>query len=446
MGVESSALWKNRSFLLLWLAQLTANIGDQCYSFALLWYLLQATQSGTALSLLAIPEMTAGLLFYLIGGVLADRYNPRSLMVGADLARISIAVLVGIMTALGVKQFAFFLAAQFLIGVFSSLFHPARTVALKAIVPIEQLSRSNAILDTTFRTVRIAAPMTIGVIAAWVPLSTLFFINAFAYLLSACFLYALGKIPRSGQETVTSRLSAGQYIRDIGYGLKELQTNRLLFVILLFSNMGFLVWQVCWNVGFPFLANEMGQGDSSMLAVLIGFYGIGNLLGSLFMARLQYQRHLLVIIAGWLVHSSADAGARPPLARFFGSRHRGRWRTFDRNPHRYRHPNKGGRFQHRQNLCAEYADVHRIFHALQQHGGPVARNMARQRAIFRKRIVPGHYVCARIGTRAEGQTGQTPVILGMSRGLVFSFCSFQKRRIAFFFLMSYNLTQIYNVR
>ncbi|WP_342405718.1 MFS transporter [Brevibacillus sp. FSL K6-2834] len=149
--MESSALWKNRSFLLLWLAQLTANIGDQCYSFALLWYLLQATQSGTALSLLAIPEMTAGLLFYLIGGVLADRYNPRSLMVGADLARISVAVLVGIMTALGVKQFAFFLAAQFLIGVFSSLFHPARTVALKAIVPIEQLSRSNAILDTTFR-------------------------------------------------------------------------------------------------------------------------------------------------------------------------------------------------------------------------------------------------------------------------------------------------------
>ncbi|MBE5395496.1 MFS transporter [Brevibacillus borstelensis] len=303
MGVESSALWKNRSFLLLWLAQLTANIGDQCYSFALLWYLLQATQSGTALSLLAIPEMAAGLLFYLIGGVLADRYNPRSLMVGADLARISVAVLVGIMTALGVKQFAFFLAAQFLIGVFSSLFHPARTVALKAIVPIEQLSRSNAILDTTFRTVRIAAPMTIGVIAARVPLSTLFFINAFAYLLSACFLYALGKIPRSGQETVTSRLSAGQYIRDIGYGLKELQTNRLLFVILLFSNMGFLVWQVCWNVGFPFLANEMGQGDSSMLAVLIGFYGIGNLLGSLFMARLQYQRHLLVIIAGWLVQA-----------------------------------------------------------------------------------------------------------------------------------------------
>lgn len=59
---------------------MNANIGDQCYSFALLWYLLQATKSGTALSLLVMPEMVAGLLFYLFGGVLADRYSPRILI------------------------------------------------------------------------------------------------------------------------------------------------------------------------------------------------------------------------------------------------------------------------------------------------------------------------------------------------------------------------------
>lgn len=300
----TSSLWKNRSFVKLWLAQLTANIGDQCYSFALLWYLLQATQSGTVLSLLAIPEMTAGLLFYLVGGVLADRYHPRSLMVGADLARIAVAVLVGIMAAMSVKHFAFFLTAQFMIGVFSSLFHPARTVALKAIVPVEQLSRSNAILDTTFRTVRIAAPMTIGVIASWMPLSHLFFINAFAYLLSACFLYTLGNIPRSSQSMGTGPLHFRQYVRDISAGIGELRTNRLLFIVLLFSNMGFLVWQVCWNVGFPFLANGMQQGDGSMLAVLIGSYGVGNLLGSLFMARFTYQRHLLVILFGWLIQAA----------------------------------------------------------------------------------------------------------------------------------------------
>ncbi|MED1725555.1 MFS transporter [Mesorhizobium sp. M00.F.Ca.ET.186.01.1.1] len=299
----SASLWKNPSFLKLWLAQLTANIGDQCYSFALLWYLLQATKSGTALSLLAIPEMVAGLLFYLIGGVLADRYNPRLLMVGADVARIFVAIGVGIMAAMGIEQFSFFLVAQFLLGLFSSLFQPARTVALKTVVSLEQLGRANAILDTTFRTVRIAAPMTIGLIASIVPLSALFFVNAASYLLSVVFLYAIRVSLTDTRNGPAAKMTPGQYVRDIATGVRELKKSRMLFLILLFSNMGFLVWQVCYSVGFPFLAERMQQGNGSTLAMLMGFYGVGNLLGSLYMSRAYYTKYLLVIMIGWTLQA-----------------------------------------------------------------------------------------------------------------------------------------------
>ncbi|EST54101.1 arabinose ABC transporter permease [Brevibacillus panacihumi W25] len=298
------SLWRNRSFVKLWFAQMTANIGDQFYSFALLWYLLQATKSGTALSLLVIPEMVAGLLFFLVGGVLADRYNPRLLMVGSDLARILVAIAVGIMAALGIEQFSFFLIAQFLLGLFSSLFQPARTVALKAIVPLEQLSRANAILDTTFRTIRILAPMSIGLLSSLLPLSALFFVNAVSYLLSVFFVYSISAALQPIQENgAPVKMTPSQYIKDIGMGMTELKRNHLLFLILVFSNVGFLVWIVCWNVGFPFLAEGMAQGDGSQLAVLIGSYGIGNLFGSLYMARAVYHRHLLVILIGWAVQA-----------------------------------------------------------------------------------------------------------------------------------------------
>lgn len=295
-----ASLWKNRSFLLLWSAQMTANIGDQFYGFAFLWYLLQATKSGTALSLLVIPEMVAGLLFLLVGGVLADRYSPRLLMVGSDMARILVAISVGIMAAMGIEQFSFFLLAQFLLGIFSSLFQPARTVALKAVVPLEQLSRANAILDTTFRTIRILAPMTIGLLAATVPLSTLFFVNAGSYMVSVFFLYAIkGSLQPSRSSFSGIKMTPAQYVRDIGTGIGELKRNHLLLLILLFSNIGFIVWMICWNVGFPFLAEGMAQGDGSILALLIGCYGIGNLLGSLYIAQAVYTRHMFVVILGW---------------------------------------------------------------------------------------------------------------------------------------------------
>lgn len=298
-----ASLWKNRSFLKLWLAQLTANIGDQCYSFALLWYLLQATKSGSALSLLAIPEMVAGLLFYLVGGVLADRFSPRLLMVGADIARVAVVIGVGVMAAYGIENFAFFLAAQFLLGVFSSVFQPARTVALTNIIPLESLSRANGILDTTFRTIRILAPMTIGLLASAVPLSTLFFVNAGSYLVSVFFVFAIQYSPRSRQVGHTSKLTIQQYRQDISTGVSELRQNQPLFLVLLFGNMGYLIWLITYNVGFPFLAERMNQGDGSTLAMLMGFYGVGNLLGSLYMSRAYYTRHLFVILMGWMMQA-----------------------------------------------------------------------------------------------------------------------------------------------
>lgn len=224
-------------------------------------------------------------------------------MVGSDLARILVTITVGIMAAIGIEQFSFLLAAQFLIGVFASVFQPARTVAVKTVVPLEQLGRANAILDTTMRTIRILAPMTIGLLASAVPLATLFFVNAASYLFSACFLYAIRGSLRNKLGTASIKMTPGQYGRDIAEGLGELKRSRSLLHILLFSNLGFLVWLVCWNVGFPFLADGMGHGDGSTLAVLIGFYGIGNLLGSLYMARAYYTRHLFVILIGWGLQS-----------------------------------------------------------------------------------------------------------------------------------------------
>lgn len=297
------SLWKNRSFVLLWLAQVTSNIGDQFYAIALLWYLLQTTQSAATLSLLAVPEMVAGFLFYLIGGVLADRYSPRSLMAGADVARLVLALLVGWLVVAGTKELPYFLAAQFFIGMFSTLFHPSKTVALKTLVPTEQLSRANAILDTTFRTIRILAPMTIGFLASVLPIASLFFVNAGSYLLSACLIFAIRRSQLEGKPPAENRLTLRQYGRDLASAVGEVTGNRLLFYILLFSNMGFLVWQVCWSVGFPVLADTLGGRDAGTLGVLIGCYGAGNLLGSLFMSRMVYQHHLFVILMGWLFQS-----------------------------------------------------------------------------------------------------------------------------------------------
>ncbi|WP_139492343.1 MFS transporter [Brevibacillus dissolubilis] len=293
-------LWKQRPFRLLWSAQVASNVGDQFYYIALLWFLLHETNDPSVLSMVSIPEMLAGLIFYMIGGVLADRMSPRQMMMSSDLARVVIAALVGLVVMLKVTSFPFFLAMQFAIGIFSTLFYPSRAVALRSVIAQEQLGKANAVLDTTFRTIRILAPMLIGLMASLMPISYMFFTTGVCYLFSAFFVYSLRsylyqeKMPRAGA------LSPKEYMSDIKDALTEVAGKRLLYYILLFGNIGFIVWQICWNVGFPVLAKQLDADNPQMLATLFGCYGVGNLIGSLLMTRLRYQNHLLVILVGWV--------------------------------------------------------------------------------------------------------------------------------------------------
>ncbi|WP_274363997.1 MFS transporter [Paenibacillus thermotolerans] len=331
-----SPLMKNRPYVMIWLAQIASNIGDQFYSIALLWYLLQKVDSPSSLSLLTIPEMAAGLLFYIVFGAAADRYSPRRLMIGADLARFALIAVVFFLALSDVGALGPFMAVQFGIGMFAALFFPARTVALRRVVPPEQLAQANAIQDSTFRAVRIAAPLAVGALAAFVPLHWLMLVNTISYVASAVFILAanhkaghaarygganaLGPVDPLGAPAIeaprakeTVAAIARRFSEDIRSALKELLRKRSLLYTLLFGNMGFIAWQVLWTVGFPVLAAEVasgagssvaspgGEANGGQLGVIVGSYGVGNLIGSLLMTRIPVRTPIYFIVAGWLL-------------------------------------------------------------------------------------------------------------------------------------------------
>jgi DHA3 family macrolide efflux protein-like MFS transporter len=320
------SLMQNRHFVMLWSAQIASNIGDSFYSISLLWYLLQQADSPSSLSLLTIPEMAAGLLFYIVFGAAADRYSPGKLMVGADAARLILVLAVFALAMADVSALGYFMAVQFGVGLFSALFYPARTVAMRRTVPPELLAQANALQDSAFRAIRIAAPMAVGAMAAFVPLHWLMLVNAASYAVSAAFIIAANRSGKhahpadsavaaalSGETASRPRMTIRQFSGDIAMAVKELLRKRILLYTLLFGNMGFVAWQVLWTVGFPVLANDLvsaaegssaaagtGEAGGGMLGVIIGCYGVGNLIGSLVMTRLRVRVPFLYVMGGWL--------------------------------------------------------------------------------------------------------------------------------------------------
>ncbi len=73
-----------KKFMLLWIGELISSIGSGMTAFALSVYVYQMTGSVSYVSLITLLAYMPTILLSPVGGVLADRYDRRLLMIAGD--------------------------------------------------------------------------------------------------------------------------------------------------------------------------------------------------------------------------------------------------------------------------------------------------------------------------------------------------------------------------
>ena len=115
----------NRNFRLLWMGENVSLFGDQFYFVALPWLVFQMTNSalafGTILMVAGIPRA----VFMLIGGVITDRFSPRSVMIASNLFRLIITILLTLIVVSQVVKLWMLYVIAFCFGSVDAFFHPA---------------------------------------------------------------------------------------------------------------------------------------------------------------------------------------------------------------------------------------------------------------------------------------------------------------------------------
>jgi len=116
---------RHRDFRLLWAGQTVSQIGDAAFPVALAWRAFTLTHKASSLGIVLMVDALGLVTTLLIGGVLADRYARRLLMIGSDLGR---AVVIGGLAAVdatGHLGFGVLIAFVAFHGLGSGLFQPA---------------------------------------------------------------------------------------------------------------------------------------------------------------------------------------------------------------------------------------------------------------------------------------------------------------------------------
>lgn len=286
---------------LLWVSQVLSAMGDYFYTIAVLWIAVKMV--GGAAGLVAAAETASGLLFGLLGGVYADRWNRRATMVTVDVLRALAVATLPMLALLGAIQLWYLVVVAVIVGSLTSLFIPALQASLPALTDDAQtLQATNGLMDVTRRLARMLGPSLAGILVAFMPLTQFFTLDAVSFGISAMTVFLLGS--RYAWKPVQSQQVArgvGGILREIAGAIRLVHKHRPLFWALLAVGLISLVWGVAFIVGAPLLADRVLHSGVGAYGLIIGAYGVGNVASNLVVGSLTIRSRIRTLFIGKII-------------------------------------------------------------------------------------------------------------------------------------------------
>lgn len=297
----------NRDLDLLFAGQVVSSFGDWLYITALVVLAYNLTHSATLVALLTFVRLLPYALFLPFSGILADHFNPRALMIGADLGRCACMLALLIVTSRATLTFAFPLV--FIATCLFSLFRPAFNATLPAVVGDDaKLVQANTIRSQVDGLAFVVGPSLTGILILLGQTRAAFAINAATYLVSAATLL-LVRVPRRPQE---ARPAEGGWLAEMLAGYRFLfRENEGVLAAATFSVaaqcvLGGAIWTL-----IVVLAVQTFHLGSQGAGFLNTAYGAGGLIGG-FLVGLVVSK--LRVAPGFI----AAAGVSAVCATLFG--------------------------------------------------------------------------------------------------------------------------------
>jgi MFS family permease len=300
-----------RNFRLFILGQIVSAGGTWMQSVAAPWLVLQLTGSGLALGFDTSLQFLPILLFGAWGGLIADRFDNRRVLLGAQLAFAVPAFALWVLDATGVVRVWMVYVLSFLSGCVTAVDMPTRQSFYLEMVGPDDLTNAMSLTTATFTGMRMIGPVIGGILIWAVGTAPVFLINGLSYLAVVAALLAMRVAELHPRERVAK--GAGQIRAGIRYTWREpdLRLPMLTMAVVFLFSFNFSVLLTIFAV------RDLG-GTSKTLGWLWAAWGVGSLAGALYMAsratKPNPRRLALLAVAVGVVSVALAAAPSIPAA------------------------------------------------------------------------------------------------------------------------------------
>ena len=267
-----------RDFRLMWIGACTSAIGTWMQIFAQGWLIWRISHSARLLALDPILQAVPIFLFSLVGGVLADRFERRNMLIFSQCVQMGVAVTLTVLVGLHVVKVWEFLAGSFVVGFAQAFGGPAYSALIPTLVPKEDMPNAIALNSMQFNAAVAVGP-ALGGWALWALGDTwCFALNALSFL-----------APIIAVSMLTVRFMPEKATGSIMTSLKE----GLVFVRKMPAMEGLIVLAFCMTaLGIPMrtflpvFATKVFHGGAGTAATFLSVSGVGSVIGALGVASL----------------------------------------------------------------------------------------------------------------------------------------------------------------
>ena len=286
---------KNISYLVM--SKGVSKIGDIMFDFANNTFL--AGLNPTSLSLVAIYqslEKVIGVLFNLFGGVIADSFKRKKIIIGTNfLSGIACIVL----SLISKEQWLVYaiVITNAILAFMSAFSGPSYKAFTKEVVKEDSISKLNSLLETTSTVIKVTIPMVAIFLYNILGVRGVLLLDGLSFLMAA--LLILFVTPVNEEVDTKEEMTISGVFNDLKVGFKYVYSHKPIFIIIILSALVNFVL-AAYNLLLPY-SSQMFEGISDRLyGSFLTAQAIGGFLGSIlsgFVNRSLSSRRLLLFSA-----------------------------------------------------------------------------------------------------------------------------------------------------
>jgi len=278
-------------FFWYWSSYFVSNVGAWMQNVAQGWLLFELTGSPFILGLFSLLRTMMLFCFFLLGGLVADRWDRRLVMMWIQIVSLITAFVLAVLVSLDAIR-AWHI---FILGAITSTAwafeQPVRQSLIPKLVSREDLVNALALNSITWQGAGLLGPSLVGLLVNRVGIDGCFYINAVSYF---AIIWALFRMNIPPQDT-GERMGMTQSFFD---GLRYIRRQKLILTLLIGSSC-VSIFGRSYIILLPVFAKDVLYIGASGLGFISAAPGLGTIIGALTLAalgRVKVRRRAFVAI------------------------------------------------------------------------------------------------------------------------------------------------------